>query len=64
MLPSCSMTIGFINPLIIHKDGTVITGHGRLEATLEIGLRPLNTLGSQSSNNRRNIYLDTYHNNT
>ena len=35
------MLHGFINPLIIEKDGTIIAGHTRLKAAKELGLPEL-----------------------
>ena len=35
---------GFVNPLLIQKDGTVIAGHGRLAAAILLGLATIPTI--------------------
>jgi DNA modification methylase len=40
-------TFGFINPIIADEDGTVIAGHGRLEAAILLGLDTVPVLRSR-----------------
>lgn len=37
---------GFVNPVLLDRDGNILAGHGRIEAAKSLGLASVPTLGS------------------
>ena len=57
LLATSLQTFGWINPLIISPDGTILCGHGRYEAALSLGMNSVPTIMLEHSEADRRAYI-------